>query len=478
MGHIYVLAGPSGVGKTTFLNELSSNDLLKSLKILQRVTTRSRRPGEEKSSLRDYRHCSKEEFFQNLANNIFLPPYCEKYEEFFYGIDKNTIDSAVSAEYDSILTSGINAAVYLKGLKEISDYITIIFMYTGDYSSIKDPKVFGGISASILIPDNSGNFILNPNFCSDTTEEIVLLVKRLMNKYKNGEFEQGYYNNESDYINKRMDSNYIDLAYVIGKLKETKENKEPYIKILINKENAMNNTIKQFQDIVENKRNLNTIPLSTNTERPDVIKIPTSTSKQEEKYGNDDSFNLFKISHPIMILEAVAQVHKIPIDVLKGEPKALATYYGGDNDDDFVDKYFNKAEDGNMIQNKKVKIPKEKDLTYIQKILAYLIYLIEEETNKSIGYLLKIDDNTIDKYRKDMEKKQSDYMNDFNEIKEKLKIIKNENIVTDGRKNLNDIANANKISVNNILEWNPNLQDELQPNSYLKSGLLIRIKLQ
>jgi len=300
MGHIYVIAGPSGVGKTTFLREIKKH---LSLEILPRVTTRTRRDSEKLDSaqpLEDYEFYSEEDFFHGLAIKNGLIPYYENYDGAFYGIKKETIEKALKNNNDSVITSGIRAAMYIK--KEYSN-ITIIFMYTGDYESIvkEDLKLFKGDKKAII---NSTNSTINSAFSNDTTLDIIKLIERLIEKYKAGEFKNINYRDLQECIEKRMRYNYGELACVIGILNETGKNKH-YINILMN--NKINNAIEQFKNIVKNRSEIDDCTTADNLRNSDPcnlhkndvfrisflninkkkIKMAISKIQEEEEYKNN-----------------------------------------------------------------------------------------------------------------------------------------------------------------------------------------------
>lgn len=81
-GNIYLISGPSGVGKTSIINILLSNNA--NLKKLVSYTTRPMRPGEIEGHT--YYYIAKDEFNEKLARGDFLQH--SEFDSNFYGYDK------------------------------------------------------------------------------------------------------------------------------------------------------------------------------------------------------------------------------------------------------------------------------------------------------------------------------------------------------------------------------------------------------
>jgi|GEM_PF-2987057 len=297
MGHIYILAGPSGVGKTTLLREIMGKNLLP-LKILPRLTTREPRKGEQTNAhLKDYYFSSEESFWRGLAANTYLP-YYEAFENNYYGIHKPTIENALADEgSDSIVTSGINGAIHLKEM--YNDKVTILYMYTGDEHSILLPALFN-----------------NP----PTEPEIEELIRRLNKKHADHEYElDPGYKDAADYIRKRMAINYAELGCVVGKINEKiKEGIRNYINILVNEKDQIGGAIEKFRGIIEessSKHRTNQRSTGNGNET-----IPTDKSKKPKRTQDE-----LKI-----LIEAAVDTHgdkktnKFYAKCIKVEPSRLS----------------------------------------------------------------------------------------------------------------------------------------------------------
>ena len=102
---IYIITGPSGVGKNTIINELSNHlDFYFSIS----HTTRPRRENEIDG--KDYHFISEEEF-ENLIKNDQMIEH-EKYGDFYYGTSRKELSNDSSI---IILDLEVNGATKLLG---------------------------------------------------------------------------------------------------------------------------------------------------------------------------------------------------------------------------------------------------------------------------------------------------------------------------------------------------------------------------
>ena len=118
-GKLFIVSGPSGVGKSTILKELFARR--ENLYFSVSATTRAPRPGEEDGV--HYHFLSAETFRQWVEEDEFL-----EYAEFVgnaYGTPKRYVDEALAAGKDVILDIEIQGAdlVYAKRPETIRIYI-------------------------------------------------------------------------------------------------------------------------------------------------------------------------------------------------------------------------------------------------------------------------------------------------------------------------------------------------------------------
>jgi guanylate kinase len=107
-GILFVISGPSGVGKGTIKDALLLK--LQDIKLSISATTRSMREGEVEG--RDYFYLSPEEFSDKLENDEFLE-YAPVYSN-MYGTPKEYVMENIQRGYDVLLEIDIQGALKVK----------------------------------------------------------------------------------------------------------------------------------------------------------------------------------------------------------------------------------------------------------------------------------------------------------------------------------------------------------------------------
>ncbi len=120
MGHLFVISGPSAVGKTTVVNYLLKNEPRFSRVIT--CTTRGIRVNEKDGV--DYIFLSKEDFQKKISNNEFAE-FSEVYDN-YYGVLLKSIQENMEANDVSILV--INWEGFQKVRRSIKNNVTGIFI--------------------------------------------------------------------------------------------------------------------------------------------------------------------------------------------------------------------------------------------------------------------------------------------------------------------------------------------------------------
>lgn len=120
-GLLFILSGPSGVGKGTIRQELMKD---KSLNLFYSVsmTTRQKRPHEEEG--KDYYFVSKEEFERNLERGNLL-----EHAEFVgncYGTPKDKVEEQLNQGKNVLLEIDVQGT--LKVLQKMKDSISIFLL--------------------------------------------------------------------------------------------------------------------------------------------------------------------------------------------------------------------------------------------------------------------------------------------------------------------------------------------------------------
>ena len=105
---LFVLSGPSGVGKDAVLTYLKNADC--GLKFVTTMTTRPRRPNEKDGV--DYQFVTKDQF-QKLRDNDELLEWAEVYDN-WYGVSKETVQQALKQGKDVMVKVDIQGAFAYK----------------------------------------------------------------------------------------------------------------------------------------------------------------------------------------------------------------------------------------------------------------------------------------------------------------------------------------------------------------------------
>lgn len=214
MGRVFALAGPSGVGKTTFLARLAEFGDDESLDILPRVTLRDRRPGE--SDDLDYDFYDTVSFLQRLYAGDFV--HVEEWGGNIYALDHLRIRDALAGRQDAIVMAGIYGAI---SLSRHFPEITIVYMHAGTRRTLTDPSVL-----------------------DDQSAELVELRRRLIEKIESGVLPAPHGLHTDDFADTRLRRSLIELAYVNGLIRGREK-----VFVLENLRDQMDSTLANFAKI-------------------------------------------------------------------------------------------------------------------------------------------------------------------------------------------------------------------------------------
>ncbi len=107
-GRLFVISGPSGVGKGTVVAEVLKR--LPNLKRAVTYTTRKPRQGEEQG--KDYHFVTREEFERLKEQGAFLE-WAEVYGN-FYGSPRDEVEQILSSGHDAVLVLDVQGALAVK----------------------------------------------------------------------------------------------------------------------------------------------------------------------------------------------------------------------------------------------------------------------------------------------------------------------------------------------------------------------------
>lgn len=122
-GRVFILSGPSGVGKSTLIRELQQSDLAISYCVT--ATTRAQRAGEVHG--RDYYFLSEQEFAEVLARGEFLE-HSLVHQRYRYGVPLFSLRASLSEGNDVIMAPEVQGAEIIR--RKLPQAVTIFLRPT------------------------------------------------------------------------------------------------------------------------------------------------------------------------------------------------------------------------------------------------------------------------------------------------------------------------------------------------------------
>jgi guanylate kinase len=191
MGRVYALSGPSGVGKTTFLQAVIPDAPSNDLRLLARYTDRPRRP-EERDGF-EYYFTPHRGILQKVFANDFI--HVERWGSYYSAIEARVIEETLQGEYDGVVLASTFGAARLQAT--YGSDITSVYMWTDSYESLRNPRCL-----------------------EDDAPEVTELKWRIDKKLREerfSDFEVSSLDPQA-FISSRMIDNYLDIAAVNGRL--------------------------------------------------------------------------------------------------------------------------------------------------------------------------------------------------------------------------------------------------------------------
>ncbi|HLR41393.1 MAG TPA: guanylate kinase [Virgibacillus sp.] len=141
-GILFILSGPSGVGKGTVRKNLFEQ--VTELKYSISMTTREKRPGEVDGV--DYFYKTKEAFEKLIEQNQLLE--YAKYVNNYYGTPRDYVERTLEAGYDVFLEIEVQGALQVK--KSFPEGV-FIFLFPPSLEELKNRIVMRGTESNELV---------------------------------------------------------------------------------------------------------------------------------------------------------------------------------------------------------------------------------------------------------------------------------------------------------------------------------------
>jgi guanylate kinase len=122
---LFILSGPSGIGKDTVTRRLLQRIGAENLKRIVTTTTRQPRNGEVNGI--DYHFIDREEFLRRIERSEFLE-YANVHGDYYYGSSRAAIESTLSAGINALLV--IDVAGVEQILRQKNNFRTVTIFIT------------------------------------------------------------------------------------------------------------------------------------------------------------------------------------------------------------------------------------------------------------------------------------------------------------------------------------------------------------
>ncbi len=216
MGYIFTLSGPSGVGKTTFLQNLfeGTGVMPDRLSLIPRYTDRPRRSDEKEGF--EYYFTTTRGLLQKVFASDFI--HFEKWGNFYSAIETHSLEDVLESDADAVVLASILGSSRLRAT--YGARIVPLYLWTGTRLSLMDPRCLDSDYVDI--------------------KELKWRIAKKLQEEEFSEFETAELA-DNEFIDKRMTDNFVDIAGANGRLRSAE-----VLHVIANPHDKMDQAVQEF----------------------------------------------------------------------------------------------------------------------------------------------------------------------------------------------------------------------------------------
>ena len=237
MGHLFVLCGPPGAGKTKLLKTIEQRKI--KINQLHRLTTRKQRKEEgdkkgEKSL--EYEFLNEDQFAERLSKGNIASLI--EWDSNYYATQISEIRKAFELSGDSILLEDIPSALILK--EKYKSNVTVIFLFTADKDQLLNNLDFASYE------DSTNEFLVEWRYRLGLKYDGSMGINT--NVLPEHDYKK-YLEDKKNYITNKMNRAITDLAFIVGKIRDNSD-----LNTIANRRDRIDEAVNEFLAVVETAR--------------------------------------------------------------------------------------------------------------------------------------------------------------------------------------------------------------------------------